>query len=272
MEKKIFISADIEGVSGITNWAATEYGGKGYEKACRQMSLETAAACRGAIRAGYLPVVKDGHEDAMNIDHDLLPQEAELISGWACTPLSMLAGLDESFAGIIYIGYHAAAWTSGSPLKHTCEDYLYNWFKINDRYASEFTINSGVADQFRVPSLLLSGDACICEEAQRDYPGIVTVPTKRGLGDATWNIHPQKVVEQIEAAAYEVLSKPLPEPRPLSEHYTMLQGIPKGYGCKLVPGRQKNRRLYRYLRRGPSDRAVKMPLLYRLERRGIYVF
>lgn len=113
MEKKIFISADIEGVSGITSWAATEYGGKGYEKACRQMSLETAAACRGAIRAGYLPVVKDGHEDAMNIDHDLLPQEAELISGWACTPLSMLAGLDESFAGIIYIGYHAAAWTSG---------------------------------------------------------------------------------------------------------------------------------------------------------------
>ena len=102
MEKKIFISADIEGVSGITSWAATEYGGKGYEKACQQMSLETAAACRGAIRAGYLPVVKDGHEDAMNIDHDLLPQEAELISGWACTPLSMLAGLDESFAGITF--------------------------------------------------------------------------------------------------------------------------------------------------------------------------
>lgn len=125
MEKKIFISADIEGVSGITSWAATEYGGKGYEKACRQMSLETAAACRGAIRAGYLPVVKDGHGDAMNIDHDLLPQEAELISGWACTPLSMLAGLDESFAGIIYVGYHAAAWTerqsgSSTPVRIIC--------------------------------------------------------------------------------------------------------------------------------------------------------
>ena len=242
MEKKIFISADIEGVSGITSWAATEYGGKGYEKACRQMSLETAAACRGAIRAGYLPVVKDGHEDAMNIDHDLLPQEAELISGWACTPLSMLADLDESFAGIIYIGYHAAAWTSGSPLKHTCEDYLYNWFKINDRYASEFTINSGVADQFRVPSLLLSGDAYICEEAQRDYPGIVTVPTKRGLGDATWNIHPQKVVEQIEAAAYEVLSKPLPEPRPLAEHYTMTvcyKEFQKAMSASWFPGIEK---------------------------------
>ena len=33
--KKIFISADIEGVSGITSWDATRYGGKGYEEACR---------------------------------------------------------------------------------------------------------------------------------------------------------------------------------------------------------------------------------------------
>ena len=40
--KKIFISADIEGVSGITSWEATRYGGKGYEEACRQMAKETA--------------------------------------------------------------------------------------------------------------------------------------------------------------------------------------------------------------------------------------
>lgn len=221
MSKKIFISADIEGVSGITSWAATEYGGKGYEKACRQMTMETAAACRGAVRAGYIPVVKDGHEDAMNIDHEMLPKEAELISGWACTPLSMLAGIDETFDGILYIGYHSAAWTSSSPLKHTSEDYLYNWFKINDQYASEFTINSGVADQFKVPSLLLSGDVGICEEAKQDYPGIVTVPTKSGMGDATWNIHPQRVVEEIEVAVYDVLSKPLPKARPLADSYTM---------------------------------------------------
>lgn len=218
---KIFISADIEGVSGITSWDATRYGGKGYEKACHQMTLETAAACRAAMAAGYEVVVKDGHEDAMNIDHNLLPRGTELISGWTNTPLSMLGGLDESFAGVIYIGYHAAAWTSASPLKHTCEDYLYNWFKINDKYASEFTINSGVADQLGVPSLLLSGDLGICQEAEADYPGIVTVPTKRGLGDATWNRHPEDVIENIEKAVAEVLSKPLPKARPLDKTYTM---------------------------------------------------
>ena len=45
MEKKIFISADIEGVSGITSWAATEYGGKGVWK----LRLPAAARSEQAI-------------------------------------------------------------------------------------------------------------------------------------------------------------------------------------------------------------------------------
>lgn len=218
---KIFISADIEGVSGITSWDATRYGGKGYEEACHQMTLETAAACRAAMAVGYQVVVKDGHEDAMNIDHRLLPEGVELIRGWMNSPLSMMGGLDDTYAGVIYIGYHSAAWTATSPLKHTCEDYIYNWFKINDEYASEFTINSGVADQFGVPSLLISGDEGICKEAEEAYPGIATVVTKKGVGDATWNTHPNLVVKQIEEKVAEILSKPLPKARPLSDNYTM---------------------------------------------------
>lgn len=47
--RKIFISADIEGITGVTGWCETRYGGQGYDAACRQMSLETAAACRAAL-------------------------------------------------------------------------------------------------------------------------------------------------------------------------------------------------------------------------------
>ena len=218
---KIFISSDIEGVSGITSWDATRYGGKGYEEACRQMSLETAAACRAALKKGCEVVVKDGHEDAMNIDHNLLPEGVELIRGWMNNPMSMLGGLDESFDGVIYIGYHSGAWTANSPLKHTCEDYVYNWFKINDKYASEFTINSQVADQLGVPSLLISGDEGACIDAAAEYPGIATVAAKKGIGNATWNRHPGDVIAEIEKAVEEVLSKPLPSPRKLEDSYTM---------------------------------------------------
>ncbi len=218
---KIFISADIEGVSGITSWEATRYGGKGYEEACRQMSAEVAAACRAVLDMGYAVVVKDGHEDAMNIDHSLLPEKAELIRGWMNSPLSMLGGLDETFDGIIYIGYHSGAWTDTSPLKHTCEDHVYNRFSINGHDASEFTINSQVADQMGVPSLLISGDEGICLSAAGEYDGIKTVVTKKGIGDATWNRHPLMVEREIEAAVKEVLAGPLPKARPLEETYTM---------------------------------------------------
>ena len=219
--KKIFISADIEGVSGITSWDATRYGGKGYEEACREMSLETAAACRAAIKHGYKVVVKDGHEDAMNIDHNLLPDGVELIRGWMNNPLSMMGGLDETFDGAIYVGYHSGAWTKTSPLKHTSEDYMFNWVKVNGKYASEFTLNSQLADQLGVPSLLIAGDEGACVDAEAEYPGIRIVATKRGIGDSTWNRHPETVIAEIEAVVDEILSKPLPEARSLENEYTL---------------------------------------------------
>ncbi len=219
---KIFISADIEGITGVTTWESTRYGGKGYEAACRQMSLEVAAACRGALAAGCEVVVKDGHEDAMNIDPDLLPKGAQLIRGWTSDPYSMMAGLDETYDGVLYIGYHSRAWTNTSPLKHTGEDYLFNWIKINGEYASEFTTNYIVADELGVPSLLLTGDEGICEEAESQYPGIVTVAAKVGIGNATWNRHPQDVIEEIEQKVKEVLSSPLPKAKPLADSYTMV--------------------------------------------------
>ncbi|MGC2873403.1 M55 family metallopeptidase [Ihubacter sp. mB4P-1] len=236
---KIFISADIEGITGVTSWASTRYGGKDYETACRQMSLEVAAACRGAIAAGCQVVVKDGHEDAMNIDADLLPRGVELIRGWSNDPRSMLGGLDQSFDGALYIGYHSGAWTNTSPLKHTGEDYLFNWVKVNGELASEFTLNSILADQMGVPSLFLAGDEGICCDASAEYPGIVTVATKSGVGNATWNRHPQDVIEEIERKVAEVLSAPLPESRPMADSYTMeinFKDFQRARGASWYPG------------------------------------
>lgn len=220
--KKLFISADIEGITGVTSWESTRYGGKGYEEACRQMSLETAAACRSAVNAGYKVVVKDGHEDAMNIDGNLLPRGTELIRGWMNSPLSMLGGLDETYDGILYIGYHAGAGTDESPLKHTSEDYLYNRITLNGVPASEFSLNSIMADELGVPSLFLSGDEGICTEAESAYPGIKTVAVKKGVGNATWNIHPGEAIDRIEEAVAEILRNPLPKPRPCAKEYRLV--------------------------------------------------
>ena len=46
--KKLFISADLEGVSGVSSWEETRYGEQGYDAACRQLTREVAAACHAA--------------------------------------------------------------------------------------------------------------------------------------------------------------------------------------------------------------------------------
>lgn len=217
---KVFISADIEGCASVTDWSETRYGGKGYEEACRQMSLETAAACRAALAAGWQVVVKDGHEDARNIDPYLLPKGVQLIRGWMVSPYAMMGGIDETFDGIIYIGYHSRAGSDESPLAHTIEEPYFNWIKINGEYASEFTLNAILADQFGVPSLFLSGDKGICREAEAEYPGLKTVVTKDCAGNATWGPHPQDVTTQIEQAVGEALSHRAPQ-RKLADAYTM---------------------------------------------------
>ena len=50
--KKVFISADMEGITDVVSWGETVPDGHMYSEAARQMSLEVAAACRGAFAAG----------------------------------------------------------------------------------------------------------------------------------------------------------------------------------------------------------------------------
>lgn len=162
---KVYISADIEGCADVTAWCETESGQEGYESACRQMTLETAAACEAAIEMGYTPVVKDGHGNARNIDPWGLPRGTQLIRGWRTSPAGMMGGLDDTFAAAIYIGYHAPEGTDGSPLAHTIEHEWFMKLILNDQLESEFTLNALYAANFGVPSVFIAGDKAVCEHA-----------------------------------------------------------------------------------------------------------
>lgn len=210
MKKRYFISVDIEGITDVTFWSETEAGQAGYDEACGQMTRETAAACRAVLAAGALPVVRDGHGGACNIRHMDLPEGTELMRGWACHPGSMMAGLDGTFSGVIYIGYHAPAGSDGSPLAHTSEYQQIRWAKINGELASEFTMNSLYAASLGVPSLFLSGDEAMCRMAEAEIPGLATVAVKRCKGNSTWNIHPKTAERAIEEAVAKQLAAGAP--------------------------------------------------------------
>ena len=113
---KVYISADMEGVTGVTNWEEVDHNKPAYTQFQKQMSLEVAAACEGAISAGAKEVlVKDAHYSGRNILPSYLPKRAKIIRGWSGHPYSMLQEINSGFDALMFLGYHSRAGSGGNP-------------------------------------------------------------------------------------------------------------------------------------------------------------
>ena len=116
---KILISADMEGISGVTRWEETDPAQNEYGRFRKILTGEVNAAIAGAAEAGADEfVVADGHGDGTNILVEDLDTLARLNSGGA-SPLSMMQGVDPETAGVLFIGYHARGGSQNAVLAHT---------------------------------------------------------------------------------------------------------------------------------------------------------
>ena len=88
---KIYISADIEGVAGITDWTEANPNSPSYHQHQLEMTKEVAAACEAGIRSGAESIyVKDAHWGGRNILPEHLPEKTHLIRGWSGHPYCMV--------------------------------------------------------------------------------------------------------------------------------------------------------------------------------------
>lgn len=219
---RVFISADIEGCTGVTTWDETFYGKPGYAEAAEQMNKEVAAAARGAIAAGADEVVvKDGHEDAMNIQPSAMPRGVRVLRGWTQDIDAMMAGVGGGFDCAFYIGYHAEAGSSSSPLSHTTEFPILQKALLNGKPMAEFDVNALAAARHGVPSALITGDKGICDKAAESCPWIKTVAVKEGVSGGTLNMHPEEACELIEEAAKAAVSEKNFKCAEIPEHFEM---------------------------------------------------
>lgn len=203
---KLFISADLEGVSGIVNWQETNTESPFSKYFCEQMTQEVNAACEAAIEAGASDIfIKDAHDTARNLNPSKLPEKVKILRGWAANPYVMMAGLDETYDGVFFIGYHSAGGTNGNPLAHTMNTRNES-IKINGEVASEFLINAYTSAIFKVPILFISGDKMICQEAQKLNPNIMTLAVSEGIGNAAISIHPHLALKAIKQKVLEVVA------------------------------------------------------------------
>ena len=120
----------------------------------------------------------------------------------------MMAGLDESFDAVIFIGYHSPSRSSGNSLSHTMNTRI-NHVKINGKIVSEFDLNAMYASTLNVPIAFLSGDLNLTRLVKETNNNIETVATKEGRFGAAISKHPQVTNKEIEETVTKALKKDL---------------------------------------------------------------
>ena len=118
-------------------------------------------------------------------------------------------GIDETFAACIFVGYHAKAGTASSVLDHTISGSAMKSIKINGLELPELGINGAIAGYFKVPVIMLSGDAETCRQAKTILGSeVVTVDVKEGLGRFTAKMLPAvEARRRLQEGAKQALLK-----------------------------------------------------------------
>ena len=116
---RIYISADMEGVVGAVTGEQLSPGGFEYQRFRQFMTNEVNAAIDAARAAGATEfVISDSHGNGQNLLIEQLPDDVTVIRSWP-RPLGMMEGIDESFDGVIFIGYHASTANTRGVRAHT---------------------------------------------------------------------------------------------------------------------------------------------------------
>lgn len=206
---KVFISVDMEGISGIVHSDQTTPGTAEYADGCAWMVADVNAAVEGALAAGATEVViNDSHGSMRNINPAQLHPLAILISG-SPKPLSMMQGIDASFAACIFIGYHAKAGTENAVLDHTISSSVVRSIRVNGIEMPELGINAAIAGYFGVPVVLVSGDTAVCRQTGEILgKEVMTVAVKEAYGRLAAKLVPMSEARQmIKAGVKDALAR-----------------------------------------------------------------
>jgi D-amino peptidase len=237
---KLFISADIEGISGVTNNEHQSSTGRAYAQAQRWMTGDVNAAIEGACEAGVEEVlVKDAHGSALNILPDELDERATLIQGWNAGD-GMMAGLKQEHDLAFLVGYHPMAGTPDGVLAHTWTSALKS-LVIDGTEMGEMGLSALFAGASGVPIGLVTS----CEAGRRQalelLPWGEAVAVKKGLTQSAAEVLPikraQKLIREGAKRAVERIGElePLRLEGPVAAEVTW-SAPRRAETCALVPG------------------------------------
>ena len=178
--RKVYISVDMEGISGVANEALVSAAGSEYDRGRKLMAADTNAAIRGAFAAGaHEIVVNDSHGSHTNLRLEDLAPGVRLITD-TFKRYGMMQGLDETFDAALFIGYHAKAGSTRGFFAHTGDANLKD-LEIDGRSVGEGSMNELLAAWYGVPVVLITGDDVAVEQFKEFAPNVRGVVVKRAI-------------------------------------------------------------------------------------------
>lgn len=209
---KYYISADLEGVCGVTSPLQC-YPKEGhledYRLAVEQLTAEVNSIAEALLMndSDNEIVVNDAHNTMTNLNLRTLSPKVRLLSGKPKL-YAMMTGLDSTFDGAILLGYHAKAGTEKGVLNHTFHHKIFD-VQINGKSYGEGGINALYASLVhKIPILIASGDQAFCQEIQEVVPGLRTVETKVGVSTTAAESQPKhNILNTYQDELHEVLNQ-----------------------------------------------------------------
>lgn len=178
---RLFISVDMEGISGIEKVEEIFRGMPAYDIGRQVMAGDVNAAVQGAIDGGAEDiVVADSHGYMCNIRPSDLHHKAKLKSGMKRV-LCQFKGFSHRFDAAFFIGYHSKAGTEDGILSHTWIP-AFKDVRVNGLSVGEYGLNGYLVGSFGIPVILLSGDDKTVEQARPVLGDIEYVAVKKSLG------------------------------------------------------------------------------------------
>jgi len=204
----VYISADMEGVAGVTGPDQLRPTGFEYQSFRKTFTAEVVAAIEGAREAGAMKiVVSDSHGNGLNLIPAMLPKDIELVRSWP-RPLGMMQGIDDSFDAALLIGYHSSAGRGAGIAAHTFSSALLSSVRIDGTEMGEAGVNALIAGHFGVPVVMISGDDVAVAEAQELLGPIEGAVVKQHVSHgSTRTLMPEAAIALIREKASAGISR-----------------------------------------------------------------
>lgn len=205
---RVFISVDMEGISGIVDWSQVGRDPTEYEKGRVLMAGDTNAAIQGILDIGNSEiVVSDAHGAERCIDPEELHESALHVRG-SPKPITQMTGIGCGFDAAFFVGYHSRRGTFHGILDHTISSVTIDSIVINGLEVGETAINAAIAGYYGVPVVFVSGDLAVAKEVEGIIPKVVTVVVKEAVGrNAASCIHPRRARALIRRGVAEALKR-----------------------------------------------------------------